>query len=104
MMHINLIRARRARLLAPGDRALVAMGASVVLAIAGLAFVTLGATAEATQATRANASVRDEIDKMKGELGDFEKVKAERQNLLKQQKTIDGLKAGRTGPVYVMRE
>jgi len=104
MMHINLIRARRSRRLAPGDRALVAMAAAVVLAVAGMAFVTMTATAEATQATRSNNALRDDIDRLKGELGDFEKVKTERSSLLKQQKTIDALKSGRTGPVFVMRE
>lgn len=104
MMHINLIRARRSRRLAPGDRALVAMGAAVVLSIGGMVFFTMGVTAEAAQAVRANSALRDDIDRVKGELGDFEKVKAERLSLLKQQKTIDELKSGRTGPVYVMRE
>jgi len=104
MMHINLIRARRSRRLAPGDRALVAMAAGVVVAVAGMAFVTMTATAEANQAVRANNALRDDIDRLKGELGDFEKVKGERLGLLKQQKTIDALRSGRTGPVYVMRE
>ena len=104
MMRFNLIGARRSRRLAPGDRALVAMGAAVVLAIGGMAFVTMGASADAAQEERANNALRDDIDRMKGELGDFEKVKTERQNLLKQQKTIEALRSGRTGPVYVLRE
>jgi len=104
MMHINLIRARRSRRLAPGDRALVAMGAAVALAVAGMALVTMSAIGEANEAVRSNNALRDDIDRMKGELGDFEKVKAERTGLLQQQKTIDALKTGRTGPVYLLRE
>ncbi|HEY8925567.1 MAG TPA: PilN domain-containing protein [Polyangia bacterium] len=104
MMHINLIRARRSRRLAPGDRALVAMGAAVALAVGGMALVTMSAISEANEAVRSNNALRDDIDRMKGELGDFEKVKAERTGLLQQQKTIDALKSGRTGPVFVMRE
>jgi type IV pilus assembly protein PilN len=104
MMKINLIRARKARRLASGDRGLVAMGAALVVALVVLVVMTLGATAEAERAVRASNALRDDIDRMKGELGDYEKVKTERLDLLKQHKTIDALKTGRTGPVYVMRE
>ena len=41
---------------------------------------------------------------MKAELGDYDKIKEQRQDLLKQQKTIQALQAGRTGPLYLMRE
>src|SRR4051812_2632768 len=104
MMRINLLGARRARRLASGDRALVAMGAALALSIAGMLYVTMSASADATRAIGANNAVRGDIDRVKSELGDFEKVKAERQSLLKQQKTILELKSGRTGPLYVMRE
>ena len=92
MMRINLLGARRSRRLASADRPLVAMGAAVVLSIAGMLYVTMSANADATQAIGANNAVRSDIERVKGELGDFEKVKAERQSLLKQQKTILELK------------
>ena len=104
MMHINLIRARKGSRLAASDRPLEAMAVMVVLAIVGMFLLTASTTAEADRLVRANNAIKDGIERLKGELGDYEKVKAQRQDLLKQQKAIDVLKGGRTGPVYVMRE
>jgi type IV pilus assembly protein PilN len=104
MMRINLIRARKARRLAIGDRPLVLMGVAVVVALGGLFALTANATAEADQLVRANNAIKDSIERLKGDLGDYDKVKQQRQDLLKQQTTIDALKTGRTGPVYIMRE
>jgi Tfp pilus assembly protein PilN len=104
MMHINLIRARKGPRLAANDRPLVAMAAVVVVAVVGMFLLTASTTSEADRLVRANNSLKDGIERLKNELGDYEKVKAQRQDLLKQQKAIDLLKSGRTGPVYVMRE
>ena len=104
MMHINLIRARKGPRLATSDRPLVAMAAIVVVAIMGLVALTVSTASEADRMVRANNGLKDGIEKLKGELGDYDKIKDQRQQLLKQQKTIDALKSGRTGPVYIMRE
>ena len=104
MMHINLIRARKGPRLAASDRPLVAMAAIVSLAIVGMFVLTSSTTAEADRLVRANNTLKDGIERLKNELGDYDKVKAQRQDLLKQQKAIEVLKSGRTGPVYVMRE
>jgi type IV pilus assembly protein PilN len=104
MMRINLIRVKRARRRDSGERALLVMGAAVVLAIGGLVLVTVRAEGELRGLVRQGNAVRDEIERMKNELGDYDKIKEQRQDLLKQQKTIEGLKTGRTGPVYLLRE
>lgn len=104
MMHINLIRARKGPRLAASDRPLVAMAAVVVMAVAGMFLLTASTTSEADRLVRANNSLKDGIERLKTELGDYDKVKAQRQELLKQQKAIEVLKSGRTGPVYIMRE
>jgi type IV pilus assembly protein PilN len=104
MMHINLIRAKKARRRDPGERSLVIMGAAIVAATAIMAFITVGASTELQKLVRANDIVKDDIERLKTELGDYDKIKQQRQDLLAQQKTIDALKTGRTGPVYLMRE
>ena len=104
MMHINLIRAKKTRRRDPGERALLLMGASVLVAVAVMVVGTMMAEAELGRLVRANNVVKDDIERLKTELGDYDKIKEERQGLLKQQKTLDALKSGRTGPVYVMRE
>jgi len=104
MMRINLIRARKGPRLATSDRPLVAMAVVVVLAVGGMVSMTTSLAAEADRLVRANNATKDGIERLKGELGDYDKVKEQRADLLKQQKTIDALKTGRTGPVYIMRE
>jgi type IV pilus assembly protein PilN len=104
MMRINLIRVKRTRRRDTGERALVIMGAVVLLALGGMVLVTMQAEGELRTLIRQGNAVRDEIERMKTELGDYDKIKEQRQELLKQQKTIDALKTGRTGPIYLMRE
>lgn len=104
MMHINLMRARKGPRLAASDRPLVAMAVVVVLAVVGMFLLTASTTAEADRLVRANNTLKDDIERLKNQLGDYEKVKAQRQDLLKQQAAIETLKSGRTGPVYIMRE
>lgn len=104
MMRINLIRVKRARRRDAGERALVIMGAVVLLAVGGMVLVTVQAEGELRTLIRQGNAVRDDIERMKAELGDYDKIKEQRQDLLKQQKTIDALKTGRTGPIYLMRE
>jgi type IV pilus assembly protein PilN len=104
MMHINLIRVKKARRRDPAERALLIMGAAVLASVGLMAYVTVGAESELQRLVRENNVVKDEIERLKAELGDYDKIKQQRQDLLAQQKTIDALKTGRTGPVYLMRE
>jgi len=105
MIRINLIATRRkARRRDAGERALMLMGAAILLAVAASVWVAASASAELARRMRANDAVKDDIERLKTELGDYDKVKEQRQELLKQHKTIDALKSGRTGPVYLLRE
>ena len=104
MMRINLIRAKRARRRDAGERALVIMGASVLAAVAVMIIINLRAAGELQALVRGNNVVKDDIERLKAELGDYDVIKQQRLDLLKQQKTIDALRTGRTGPVYLMRE
>lgn len=104
MMRINLIRVKRARRRDAGERALVIMGASVLAAAAVLVFITVNADRELQAMVRASNLVKDDIERLKSELGDYDTIKQQRLDLLKQQKTIDALKTGRTGPIFLMRE
>lgn len=105
MIRINLIRVRKkARRRDAGERALVAMGAVTLASALGCAWFTYSAGRELDRRVRANNVIRDEIERLKGELGDYDKIKEQRQDLLKQQKTIEALKSGRTGPVFLLRE
>ena len=104
MIRINLIAARKVKRRDAGERHLAFMGLSVLGAVAVMVFVYLSGQSRLDAITRDNDGVRADIDRMKAELGDYDKIKDQRQDLLKQQKTIQALQAGRTGPLYLMRE
>ena len=104
MIKINLLRVRKQRRRDGAERALVVMGAAVLVAVGGMAALYFVESAELTSLVRANNAIKDQIEQLKSELGDYDKIKEQRQELLKQAATIEALKTGRTGPVYLMRE
>jgi type IV pilus assembly protein PilN len=104
VIRINLLAARKVKRRDAGERQLVYMGASVLGAVAVMVFAYLTGQSRLDGINRDNDSARAEIGRLKSELGDYDKVKEQRQDLLKQQKTIQALQAGRTGPLYLMRE
>lgn len=104
MIRINLLAARKVKRRDAGERQLAFMGLSVLGAVAVMVFLYLSSQSHLDAITRDNDGVRADIDRMKAELGDYDKIKDQRQDLLKQQKTIQALQAGRTGPLYLMRE
>ena len=104
MIRINLLRSKRSRRADAGHRQLLAMAASVLLTVGAITVVHLQLSGELDTITQDNARLQAEIDALKKELGDYDKVKAQREELLKQRKSIEQLEAGRTGPVFLLRE
>jgi len=80
------------------------MGLAVLGTVGLVIFFHLDATNELEGVQRENTILQAEVAKLKQELGDYEKVRGQREELLKQRKTIQSLEAGRTGPVYLLRE
>ena len=77
----------------------------VILATIGLVvFFHLQATTDLEKAQHDNTILQADVAKLKQELGDYDKIRAQREELLKQRKTIQSLESGRTGPVYLLRE
>lgn len=104
MIRINLLPTRKARRQGAGQRHFLIMGLAVVGAIGLVIFFHLEATSELENAQRENTILQADVAKLKQELGDYDKVRGQREELLKQRKTIQSLEAGRTGPVYLLRE
>jgi type IV pilus assembly protein PilN len=104
MIRINLLAARKVKRRDTGEKQLIAMGLTALVAIAGMVFVYLSAEAELDGLKRANEAVKADIERLKADLGDYDKIRDQRQDLLKQQKTIQALQSGRTGPLFLMRE
>jgi type IV pilus assembly protein PilN len=104
VIRINLLPSRKAKRQGAGQRQFLIMGLAILGSVGLVIFFHLDATNELEGVQRENTIVQAEVAKLKQELGDYEKVRGQREELLKQRKTIQSLEAGRTGPVYLLRE
>ncbi len=104
MIRINLLPTRKAKRQGAGQRQFLIMGLAILGSIGLIIFFHLEATSELEGIQRDNTILQAEVAKLKQELGDYDKIRAQREELLKQRKTIQSLEAGRTGPVYLLRE
>jgi len=80
------------------------MGLAILATIGLIVFFHLQATNELEKAKHDNTLLQADVARLKSELGDYDKVRAQREELLRQRKTIQSLETGRTGPVYLLRE
>jgi type IV pilus assembly protein PilN len=104
VIRINLLRSKRSRRVDASHRQLLFMAAGVLGALAAIVVVHIQASSTLSELQTHNRRVQSDIDRLKAELGDYDKVKAQREELLKQRKSIAALESGRTGPVFLLRE
>jgi type IV pilus assembly protein PilN len=104
MIRINLLPVKAAKRRELGQRQIYLLLGVVVAVLAGL-FVFHGTqTAQVDEMRRENTRITAEIDKLKNEVGDFDTLKAQREQLVAQRDVIKNLQAARSGPVYLMLE
>lgn len=104
MIRINLLPTKKHKKREASQRQLVFMAMGVVATVGAAVFVQMQTEAQLEELVRKNRAFEADIDQLKKELGDYDKVKAQREELLKQRKTIQALETGRTGPMFLMRE
>lgn len=104
MIRINLLPTRRAKRQEAGQRQFLIMGVAILATIGLVVFFHLQATNELEKAKHDNTILQADVARLKTELGDYDKVRGQREELLRQRKTIQSLETGRTGPVYLLRE
>jgi type IV pilus assembly protein PilN len=104
VIRVNLLPSRKAKRQEAGQRQFLVMGLAILATVGLLVFFHLQATTELETAQHDNTILQADVAKLKQELGDYDKVRAQREELLKQRKTIQSLESGRTGPVYLLRE
>jgi type IV pilus assembly protein PilN len=104
VIRINLLPSRKAKRQGAGQRQFLIMGLAILSSVGLVIFFHLDATNELENVQRENTILQADVAKLKAELGDYDKVRAQREELLKQRKTIQSLEAGRTGPVFLLRE
>lgn len=104
MIRINLLPTRKAKRQEASQRQFLFMGLAILGAIGFVVFIHLQESAAVEEIQRQNSILQAEVNRLKQEMGDYEKIRGQREELLRQRKTIQSLDAGRTGPVYLLRE
>jgi type IV pilus assembly protein PilN len=104
VIRINLLPTRKAKRQEASQRQFLVMGIAILGTIALVVFFHLQATADLEKIQRDNTITQAEVARLKQELGDYDKIRSQREELLKQRKTIQALESGRTGPVFLLRE
>jgi type IV pilus assembly protein PilN len=104
VIHINLLPIRKVKRAEASQRQFVYMGMAILATVVAVVFLHLQADGELEAIKRRNTIITADVARLKQEIGDYDKVRAQREELLRQRKTIQGLDAGRTGPVYLLRE
>ncbi|HEY3352998.1 MAG TPA: PilN domain-containing protein [Polyangia bacterium] len=104
MIRINLLPVKAAKKREAGQRQVVLLLLAVIGAFGIIVGVHLYKTAEVDRLKKRNADMSARLAKLKSEIGDYDVIKAQYDELTRQKQTIDRLKSGRTGPVGVMRE
>src|SRR5258706_15129460 len=104
MIRINLLPVKATKRREQGVRQVI-VGA-VVLSVALAAIIVFhGAQISQINTMRAdNQATSRAIARLKAEIGDYEVVKAQREDLIRQRDAIKRLQANRAGPVWLMRE
>jgi type IV pilus assembly protein PilN len=104
MIRINLLPVRAARKQQAGQRQLAVMVLLVAAVLAGLFFLHSIKSEELDKKKRVISELNREIASLKKEVGDFGRLRRQRDRLMAQRRAINELHKGRTGPVYLLRE
>jgi Tfp pilus assembly protein PilN len=104
VIRINLLPIRKVKRAEASQRQFVYMGMAILATVVGVVFLHLQADGQLEDIKRRNTILTAEVARLKQEIGDYDKIRSQREELLRQRKTIQALDAGRTGPVYLLRE
>jgi type IV pilus assembly protein PilN len=104
MIKINLLPVKAAKRRAEGQRQLLAGAVVLTMAAVGVIFFHTAAVSRTNEMRAVNQNLSAAIAKLKAEIGDYDVIKAQRENLIKQRNAIQRLQANRSGPVWLMRE
>jgi len=104
VIRINLLPVKQAKKREAGQRQVLIIIVSLLgLVVALLIFHTMEAGA-IDDLRREGDALKAEIDRLKTEVGDIDQLRAQHNELIAQDRVIAKLRAGQSGPVWVMRE
>jgi type IV pilus assembly protein PilN len=104
MIRINLLPVKAAKRREQGQRQLLA--AVVVFSATLVSIIIFHGTqvAHINELREHNQQLSKDIARLKAEIGDYDVIKAQRDELIRQRDAIKRLQANRSGPTYMMRE
>jgi len=104
MIRINLLPVKAAKRREQGQREIVLGGILLSTVVAAIVIFHGTQLSAINQMRAANRQTSTEIAKLKQEVGDYDLIKGQREDLLRQRDAIKRLQANRAGPVWLMRE
>ena len=104
MIRINLLPVKAAKKRERAERTLVYIVVAVVATVAGLFWLDYVVASANEELKRKNELITQQIEKLKQEVGDFDLLKAQREQLMSQREVIRRLETGRVGPVHALLE
>lgn len=104
MIKINLLPVKAAKRRADGQKQLLIGAVVTTASLIGIILFHGAVVSRIDGEKAANKALEATIAKLKAEIGDYDRIKADREELIKQRDAIKKLQANRSGPVWMMRE
>jgi type IV pilus assembly protein PilN len=104
MIRINLLPVKATKRREQGVRQVIVGAVVVSLALAGIIVFHGAQVSQINQMRSENQATSRAIAQLKAKVGDYDLVKAQRDELIRQRDAIKRLQANRSGPVWLMRE
>ena len=104
MIKINLLPVKAAKRREQGQKQLLFGVIAISATLVGIIVFHGTQVAKINQMREYNQGLSRDIAKLKAEIGDYEVIKAQRDELIRQRDAIKRLQANRSGPTYMMRE
>ena len=104
MIRINLLPVKAAKRREQGQKQLLAGAAIITVTLVSIIVFHGAQTSKLAALREHNQQVSHDIAKLKAEIGDYEIIKAQRDELIRQRDAIRRLQANRSGPTFMMRE
>jgi type IV pilus assembly protein PilN len=104
MIRINLLPVKAAKRREQGQRQLLVGVVAITLSLVGIIVFHGTQVAHINDLRSQNAELTRAIARLKAEIGDYDVIKAQRDELIRQRDAIKRLQANRSGPVWLLRE
>ena len=104
MIKINLLPVKAAKRREQGQKQLLIGGRHFTVTLVGIIVFHGTQVSHLNDLREHNTQLSKDIAKLKAEIGDYDIIKAQRDELIRQRDAIKRLEANRSGPTYMMRE